>query len=117
VPDVGEDAAEYRRLAFAWGQGDLGDPKRQNRVHGELHRVQKRLAATPEGQAAITALLYDEDAHVRLSAASHSLRWAEPEARAVLEALRDDPTDRSMAGFDAKYVLREHDAGRLTFDY
>jgi hypothetical protein len=49
VPDVNVDATEYRRLAFTWGQGDLGDPKRQNRLHGELHQVQKRLAATAEG--------------------------------------------------------------------
>lgn len=115
VSSVGSDATEYRRLAHEWGLGDLGDPKRQNRLYGLLHEIQKRLASTPEGRAAITAMLNDEDAYVRLSAASHSLRWAERDARRVLEDLRD--RDASMAGFDAKYVLREHDRGRLSFDF
>jgi hypothetical protein len=95
---------------------DYGDdPGRKNELYLRLHAVQRSLSESSEGQQAIISLLDDPDPWVRLSAASHSLRGSEQRARKVLEALRD--TDASPAGFDAKYVLREHDAGRLCFDY
>jgi hypothetical protein len=115
VTDVAELAASYRNLAYAWGSTSDADPKTKNKTYLQLHAVQKSLATTVEGQEAIALLMNDPDPWVRLSAASHSLRWSEARARTVLEALRDE--DGSMAGFDAKYVLREHDAGRLSFDF
>jgi hypothetical protein len=108
-------AAEYRRLASEWGRGTFGAPKPQNALHDQIHALQKVLAVSEEGRAAITALMSDDDPFVRLSAASHSLRWSEGEARRVLEDLQTH--EPSMAGFSADYVLREHDAGRLSFDF
>lgn len=115
VTAVAGDAAEYRRLATEWGAGSLGEAKDQNSLFDRLHAVQTRLAETAEGQAAIAALMTDSDPWVRLAASAHSLRWAEEKARLVLEDLRD--ADTTMAGFNAKYVLREYDAGRLTFEF
>jgi hypothetical protein len=115
VSDVVELAAEYRHLAWEWGQRDLHDPTGQNALHERLHAVQKELASSSPGRAAIVNLMGDADPYVRGWAAAHSLRWSERKARAVLEDLRDH--DSGIAGFDAKHVLREHDAGRLTFDY
>jgi hypothetical protein len=46
--------------------------------------------------------------------AAHSLFWAEPEARAYLEALASSRLEGSL---EAKTVLREFDAGRLRMDW
>lgn len=115
MDEVESDVAEYHRLAVEWGAGTLGDPKGQNALFDRLHSVQKRLAASEEGQAGIASFMDDPDPNVRLSSASHSLRWSEDKARGVLEALQDQPG--GMVGFNARYVLIEHDKGRLTFDF
>jgi hypothetical protein len=109
-------AAEYRRLTVEWAAASYSDPKAKNRLFDQRHRVQKVLAASPEGQAALSALMVDDDLNVQASAAAHSLRWAEARARKPLVSIRDQQP-QSEASLSAKYVLREHEAGRLSFDY
>jgi hypothetical protein len=106
---------DMRQLAVEWGAWDPTEPKGANRVFDRLHSVAKALSATNEGRAAISSLLDDEDASVRMSAATYSLRWNEDAARWVLEGIRD--TDPSLRAVTAKYTLREWDAGRLTLDH
>jgi hypothetical protein len=114
--DVAQLAAEYRRLTLEWAELPAANHRKANKLFDTRHSVQKALAATPEGREALSALMDDESPDVQASAAAHSLRWDESKARAVLVAIRDhEPPLRGS--LSAKYVLIEHDAGRLSFDY
>jgi hypothetical protein len=115
VTDPSPRKNELRQLAVEWGAWDPTDPKGANRVFDRLHSVAKALSATAEGRVAISSLLDDEDASVRMCAATYSLRWNEDAARRVLESIRD--TDPSLRAVTAKYTLRDWDAGRLILDH
>ena len=114
--DVADLVAEYRRCTVAWANLPSAEHRKANRLFDQRHVIQKELAATDEGRESLASLMDDEDPDVRASAAAHSLRWSEPRARGVLEAIRDhEPPLR--ASLSAEYVLKEHDKGRLSFDY
>jgi hypothetical protein len=114
--DVAQLAAEYRRLTLEWAEVPAAGHRKANKLFDTRHSVQKDLASTPEGREALAALMDDESPDVRASAAAHSLRWEESKARGVLVAIRDH-SPPLRASLSAKYVLTEHDAGRLSFDY
>jgi len=96
------------------GTAAISDPERANRAHMEMHAAYKVLRSTEQGRAAIWALTRAAERSVRCAAAAHSLEWKPALARGVLETLRDSDGPFS---FEAQMVLREYDAGRLTFDY
>ena len=104
-----------RQLAAEWGDWDPTNPAGANRLFDQVHAAAKALSATESGKAAISGLLTDEDANVRLCAATYALRWDEAEARRALEDIRD--SDRSLRAVTAKWTLREWDSGRLSLDY
>ena len=109
---VAELIQHYRQCA----EGTSAATAREaNRWHARLHACFQSLRHSPEGIEAMATLMTDPSEPVRLWAASHSLSLGVPSARSVLEQLRD--TGAWMAAFDAEMVLREFDAGRLSFDY
>lgn len=107
------EEAEYSSRA-------LTDPKRKtdpdtaNRAHDRAHQCYKELRATPEGRQAICDLMHDADPFVRQAAAAYALFWKPEEARQVLEELIQLG---GIVGFECELILKEFDAGRLTFDY
>jgi Domain of unknown function (DUF2019) len=116
VDDVADLLAQYRRITLEWANLPSAEHRKANRLFDQRHAIQKELAATQEGRESLASLMEDEDPDVRGSAAAHSLRWSEPRAREVLVAIRDHEP-RLRASLSATYVLKEHDAGRLSFDY
>jgi hypothetical protein len=90
------------------------NPKVANKWARQMHSYYKQLRETEEGRAGTIALMSDENVHVRCWAASHSLQWEPETARAVLEAIRDSDGTCSL---DAKWILREFDEGKLSFDH
>ncbi len=88
--------------------------KRWNNHVDRLQRVHIELRESAEGRAAITAMILHPVQMVARWSASHSLFWAETEARTYLESLADARVEGSL---EAKMVLREFDAGRLRMDW
>jgi hypothetical protein len=103
--------AEYRQAAIGVASND---PATNNKNADKIHACYKILRQTEEGRARIVQLISDDNRHVRLWAASHSLQWVPDVARAALEALRDSS---GPASFEAKWTLIELDEGSLSFDY
>jgi len=103
----------YRRGAI--GMDDISHRRKARKCHAEMHACYKILRETEEGREAIVGLLHDGDPSVRCSAAAHSLQWEPRLAGQVLEALRD--SQQGILSFEAEMVLREHEQGRLSFDY
>ncbi|MGB9689865.1 hypothetical protein [Thermogutta sp.] len=90
------------------------DPDKANRAHDRAHQCYKELRTTPEGRQAICDLMRDPDPYVRSAAAARALFWKPEEARQVLEELIEQG---GILGFECELVLKEFDAGRLSFDY
>ena len=105
-------ASALRGLADA-----RGDAPRYNRLVDEAQRCHLELRATPEGRAAIEALLDDPDPEVRGWAAAHVLMWNPRPAKKVLKRLKDDSTADWSVQVSADMTLREYKAGRLTHDW
>ncbi len=115
--DIEKYEAGLRRLSAVSELLTKAAVRDSNRLMNVTQSLYLRLRETVEGRLAIERLAADPDARVRLSAATHLLAWKPANAHPILERLRDDPTDRTMAGFNAKYVLIEYDAGRLKPDW
>lgn len=121
--DIQRLIAEFREAVLEnaeYSSRALTDPKRKtdpdkaNRAHDRAHQCYKELRATPEGREAICALMHDPDPDVRAAAAARALFWKPEEARRVLEELIQLG---GIIGFECELILKEFDAGRLTFDY
>ncbi len=113
---VAEWARAYREELSAMDSVLLGGNRSRawNRHVNEAQRAQLRLRQSPEGRAAITALIADPVSTVALWAATHALFWDERVARAHLAAVA---ASEGIAGLDARMTLREFDAGRLRTDW
>jgi hypothetical protein len=106
---------DYRETAKAWGAMMGGDPKRANALFDHLHGIYKELRASPEGRAAISALMTSDDVGVRISAASCSLGWDPKHAVPILEQIeRDGP---GLYRTSAKYTLKAFREGTLNLDW
>lgn len=115
--DVAHAVGRYTATLTAMAElpslsGVAESARRWNRLADELQRQHLVLRGTAIGQQAISALMDDPRAVVRVWAAGHALFWDEAKARSVLEALRDD-TGVGVRSVDAKYTLIEFDKGRL----
>ena len=75
-----------------------------------LLACRKELRNSQEGREELTSLMSDPNPRVRGWAAAHCLAWAPEIARACLQALVN--ADGPLA-FDAKWTLKEYDAGNL----
>lgn len=92
-----------------------GKPRTWNRLVNRMQTVQLRLRESPEGRRGITALAKTgESETVRDWAAAHALFWDAERVRPLLESVAQEDT---LRGLDAKTVLREFDAGRLTMEW
>ena len=95
--------------------------QRANALVNELQATYLRLRESLEGRGIIEALAADPDRLVRLSAATHCLKWNEALGRAALEDIRDtdaiDGPGWDIAGFDAKWTLRTFEDGKLDLDW
>jgi hypothetical protein len=87
-------------------------PRRWNRLVNELQRQQLVLRESPLGRRAISALMDDSRAVVRLWAAGSALFWDQDKAKSVLEALSDDPST-GVLSTSATYTLIEFEKGHL----
>lgn len=79
------------------------------------------LRETANGRRLIEALASDPDRLVRLSAATHCLKWNDSLGRSILEEIRDgggtDGPGWDIAGLDAKWTLKTLDDGKLDLDW
>lgn len=107
---------DYIVAARAHGVASVkGDHKKANEAYDRLITTLNRLRQTPDkGAIVLKEILKNKDAHVRCWAATHLLPLDETIAVHTLEQLAAD--SESLAGFDAKMVLREWRAGRLKVD-
>ncbi len=110
---IQELLATYREAAIHAAEFATSSSEQSNRWADAGIVAYKMLSVTPEGRSGIMALQSDENPYVRGLAAAHSLQWAPQEARAVLEALRDND---GAGAFEAKWTLIEYDNGTLSFD-
>ena len=76
--------ARYREAAERTGDPDS---RAASQAAHEAHELFKQLRQTAEGQAGLTALMYDAHPQVRRWAATHCLAWKRDAARAVLAEL------------------------------
>ena len=107
-------ADQYRRVLLEMHEARVeagGGSGRWNQLAERLQVLHLDLRASEEGRRTISSLMADSNPTVRCWAATHSLFWDESTARGVLE--REACDEQSIAGFDAKMVLREFSAGRL----
>ena len=105
---------QYRRVLLEMHEARVeagGGSRRWNQLAERLQVLHLDLRASEEGRRTISSLMADSNPTVRCWAAAHSLFWDEPTARGVLE--REACDEQSIAGSDAKMVLREFNAGRL----
>lgn len=107
-----EKAVQQYRAAAAGTRASTSD--QANLSHDRMHALYKELRKCEEGRRAICRLLDDSDLNVRCWAAAHSLEWDPVNARQTLESIRDAGGE---CAFEARLVIEEFDAGRLTFNY
>jgi len=118
MPDVERASAVYRDTLLKMAElcGDKGatdSPRSWNRLVNRLETQRLALSMSETGRAAISALLDHPHPTVRVWAAAAALHWDEQRARQVLESLRDSPEEVGLHATDARYTLKEYDAGRL----
>ncbi|WP_151084356.1 hypothetical protein [Nocardioides cynanchi] len=97
-------------------EGHTANARRRDRLVEQLQQQRLALQHSPEGLAAIAALLDDPRPAVRLWSAGHSLFSDEARARSTLVELRDSPGRYGLHSIIAKHTLLEYDAGRLAED-
>jgi hypothetical protein len=105
--------SRYREAVVAWDKAQA-EPDRANLLFDRLHDRSKQMRQSAEGRTAMTGLLDDPVAAVRLSAATDALTWAPEVAEPVLEALE---RETSLHAVSAKWTLRSHRAGTLNLDW
>lgn len=111
--DIDTLLSEYRAiLADMYANRSMAEkPTKWNRLVDALQRVQLQLREVDAGRAGITALIEDDNYLVAMWSAGYALSWAPDMARPVLERMASTGGPGSL---EAKYTLREFDAGRLT---
>lgn len=102
----------YVNAARAHGEAtEAGDADAANRAHDQLAQALSELRQSPDrGRTILAELLTHEDPHVGCWAGTHLLPVDPERAVKALSSLSRDP---GIAGFNAKMVLREWEAGRL----
>ena len=86
------------------------NPRKWNRLVNKLQSLQLVLRENPKGRAGIARLIDSQNPTIQGWAAAYALFWDEAPARARLEELMESG---GLGSIDAKYTLREFDAGRL----
>lgn len=105
--------ATYIDAARAHAREKLRDPNAANREHARLVSAFHQLKALgDDGWRAIRDVTLHEEPEVRAWAATHLLQVEPKAASEVLEELSKLP---GFVGFEAKMVLSEWRAGRLTW--
>jgi len=108
--------AEYERVLrelSAMQEASLVPPPRKwNRLFAKLDKPGRVLRDSEQGRALISGLMHDPSVTVQSSAAAAALFWDEPEARRVLEEIRD--RGLPLRSLNAKYILIEFDRGHLS---
>jgi hypothetical protein len=97
-------------------EGHTANTRRRDRLTEQLQAHRLVLQESPEGRAAIAALLDDPRPAVRLWSAGHTLVADEQLARPTLTEIRDSPARYGLHSIIAKHTLLEYDAGRLAGD-
>jgi hypothetical protein len=111
IPDAIE---RYRQTLtemaeIAGEQGHTSSTRRWDRLVDRLRPDEETLRESPEGRAAISALMADSRPAVRLWSATAALGWDEQTARAVLVELREQPSAYGLHSINAKHTLLGHD--------
>jgi len=110
MSDIESAVRGYRKAAR--GTAHSVPVAKANEAGRQLHAHYLALRQTQAGRDAIAALMSDEDPHVRLWAARHSLEWAPGAAQSALEQARNIG---GLLGFEADMTLKEYKKGRLLF--
>ena len=107
-----EDIAKYADAARKHGQATTaGDSVATNRAYRELSIAWKKIAQSKSNwHPAFFNLLENENAWVRLWAASHAIHIDAGRSLPVLEALVAEP---GFLGFDAQMTLEQWRKGKL----
>lgn len=102
-------------VAAAHAHGDAsqkGDYEKANEAYERLISALLELRqSNDKGAILLKEMLNNKDSYVRCAAATHLLPLEKEVAISALEQLAADQT--SLAGFNAKMVLREWRAGKL----
>jgi hypothetical protein len=113
-PDVEVLVAQYRALLSEMHENRVetgGEPRRWNRLVNKAQAVHLQLRESEAGRAAITELAFNgENATIRDWSAANALAWEPDRVRPLLQARSND---MDLGAVDAKWTLREYDAGRL----
>ena len=119
--DIARYEAALREWAALTRHQSKGNVPRANRLADETQALYLKLRERADGRQLIEVLATDPDRLVRLSAATHCLKWNESLGRSALEAIRDgggtDGPGWDIAGFDAKWILKTLDDGELNLDW
>jgi hypothetical protein len=119
IPDL---LAEHRETLVRWGaeRERFGEPnvaRRATEVSREAHAQFKVLRESDEGRAGIAALMHDPNPYVASVAAAHSLLWTPDSATAALEGMERSEDVPWQVRANAKQMLKDWRAGRLSFDW
>jgi len=109
---IGRLVKEYREAALAHGKATIeGDYKSANLNHDKLVALLLKIRESGGlGQAALLALAEDQDQAVACWAATHSLKFDEERALAILNKLSEK---LGPMGFNAKMVIQQWKKGQL----
>lgn len=121
MTDSAASAAErYTALLREWCAIPTAEYRRANAVFEDLHAEYKRVRDTPDGRAAIEALMTDPNLCVRVAASISALKWNSEVAVSVLRdvaVMEGEWEQIGKTAMNAKYSLREWEAGRLDLDW
>jgi hypothetical protein len=101
----------YRANAVLHREGtEAGNSRKTNRAHEKIRSAYKLLDQSEQGRSALKSLLADADCGVRVWAATHTLKYAEGDALAILDAISQD---KGLTSFNAEMVAKLWRAGEL----
>jgi hypothetical protein len=103
---MSELIASYEKTALEYGQAiDSGDHRTANKQNDRIRLLRKEMGRRgDDGLAAISHLMENPAAWVRLLAAGYVLRFAPQKAEPVLQQLSEGP---EFFGFTAETILKQ----------
>lgn len=109
-----EDLERFRATAVAWHLAS-GDPGEANKLFKKQQALALELRQSADGRLGLEELAEnDDDAAVRLLAATASLKWESLVGIRALDLLAEAG---GLLAMDAEMVLREYRSGRLNLDW
>ncbi|WP_313200380.1 hypothetical protein [Rhizobium sp.] len=109
--DTAELLRVYRTNALLHREGtEAGNSRKANRAYEKIISAYRLLDQSEQGKTNLKSLLADDDCGVRVWAATHTLKYAESDALAVLDAISQG---KGLVSFGAETVAKLWRAGEL----